>query len=103
MYMSVLSACTSAVQKRASDLTVGGCEPLYGCWVLNSRPEEQPVLLTTEPPFQLLTSDILNSPPLPFQISMFILKNFQFNNFELCLNTKNDGNQNKRHQIPSHT
>jgi len=30
-----------------------GCEPLCGCWDLNSGPlEEQPALLTTEPSLQ---------------------------------------------------
>jgi hypothetical protein len=40
-------------QKRASDLITDGCEPLCGCWDLNSGPsEEQSVLLTTEPSLQ---------------------------------------------------
>jgi hypothetical protein len=48
--MSVLSKYTPACQKRASDLNSDGCEPLCGCWELNSGPlEEQPVLLTAEP------------------------------------------------------
>ena len=35
-------------------LITGGCEPPCGCWDLNSwPPEEQSVLLTTEPPHQL--------------------------------------------------
>ena len=55
---SVLSAC----QKREPDQIIHGCEPPYGCWELKSGPlEEQPVLLTTEPPFQpphwILTQD----------------------------------------------
>jgi hypothetical protein len=41
-------------QKRASDLITDGCEPLCGCWELNSGPlEEQLVLLTTKPSLQL--------------------------------------------------
>jgi hypothetical protein len=37
-------------QKRSSDLITDGCEPVCGCWDLNSGPsEEQSVLLTTEP------------------------------------------------------
>jgi hypothetical protein len=48
MYMSALSACTTVHYKRASDPITDGCEPLYGCWELNSGPlEEQTVLLTT--------------------------------------------------------
>jgi hypothetical protein len=44
-------------QKRASDLITDGCEPLCGCWGLNSGPlEEQSVLLTAEPSFQPLPS-----------------------------------------------
>ena len=50
MYMSALSACTSACQKRASDPITDGCEPSCGCWDLNSGPlEKQLVLLTTKP------------------------------------------------------
>ena len=41
--------------KRASDLMTDDCEPLCGCWELNSGPlEEQSVLLTTEPSLQPL-------------------------------------------------
>jgi hypothetical protein len=41
-------------QKRASDLIMGGCEPPFGCWDLNSGPlEEQSVLLPTECPFAM--------------------------------------------------
>jgi hypothetical protein len=40
-------------QKRVSDLIMDGCEPLCGCWDLNSGPlEQQAVLLTTEPSHQ---------------------------------------------------
>ena len=36
-----------------SDPVIDGFEPPCGCWELNSESlEEQPVLLTTEPPFQ---------------------------------------------------
>ena len=35
------------------DPITGGCESLCGCWELNSGPpEEQSVLLTSEPPLQ---------------------------------------------------
>jgi hypothetical protein len=41
-------------QRRTSDLITDGCEPLCGCWELNSGPlEEQTMLLTTEPSLQL--------------------------------------------------
>lgn len=41
--MSALSACAPALQQRASDPTVDGCEPSCGSWELNSGPlEEQP-------------------------------------------------------------
>ena len=37
-------------QKRTFDLITDGCEPLCGCWDLNSGPSvEQSVLLTAEP------------------------------------------------------
>ena len=40
-------------QKRASDPVTAGCEPLCGCWELNSRLlEEQSVLLIAEPSLQ---------------------------------------------------
>ena len=46
----LLSACTPACQKRASDLIMDGCEPPCGFWDLNSGPsEEQSVLLPSEP------------------------------------------------------
>ena len=49
--MSVLSVCTPVCQKKASVPSRGGCEPPCGCWDLNSGLlEEQPVLLTAEPP-----------------------------------------------------
>jgi hypothetical protein len=52
-------------QKRASDLIMDGCEPLCGCWNLNSGPsEEQSVLLTTEPSLQA-------PPPLLKKIYLF--------------------------------
>lgn len=42
-------------QKRAPDTIVDRCEPPFGCWELNSEPlEEQPMLLTSEPPLQFL-------------------------------------------------
>jgi hypothetical protein len=51
--------CLQTYQKRASDLFTDGCEPPCGCWYLNSGPlEEQSVLLTAEPSFQLPTSRI---------------------------------------------
>ena len=53
MYMSDLSACTPACQKRASDPITDGCEPPCGCWELNSGPlEKQLVLLTAKPSLQ---------------------------------------------------
>jgi hypothetical protein len=55
MYMSVLSACIYAWQKRASGPIRVGCEPPCSCWELNSGSlEEQPVLLTSEPSLQPL-------------------------------------------------
>jgi hypothetical protein len=55
MHMGALSACTSVHQKRTSDPMRDGCEPLCGCWHLNSEPlEGQPVLLTMELSFQPL-------------------------------------------------
>ena len=55
--------CTPACQKKASDLSIDGCEPLCGCWALNSEPlEEQSMLLTTEPSLQL---------PAPFEMFLF--------------------------------
>jgi hypothetical protein len=47
---SVLLACMPAGQKRAPDPITDGCEPLCGCWELNSGPLEEPtVLLASEP------------------------------------------------------
>ena len=49
--ISALAAFTSADQKRAPDLIIDAYERSCGCWELNSSPlEEQPVLLTAEPP-----------------------------------------------------
>ena len=57
MFMSTLSAYITLCQKRASDPTIDGCEPPYGCWELNSRLlEEQPVLLITKPFLQLIAT-----------------------------------------------
>ena len=36
MYNSALSACMPECQKRASDPITDGCEPLRGCWEMNS-------------------------------------------------------------------
>ena len=53
--MLVHCSCLQTPQKRASDLTTDGFEPLCGCWDLNSGPsEDQSVLLTTEPSLQPL-------------------------------------------------
>ena len=53
-YMLVHCSCLQIYQKRVSDLITDGCEPLCGCWDLNSGPlEEQLVLLTSEPSLQL--------------------------------------------------
>jgi hypothetical protein len=53
MYVSALSACSPACQKRASDPITDGCEPPYDTWELNSGPlEEQPVFLTADPSLQ---------------------------------------------------
>jgi hypothetical protein len=56
IYLFIICKYTVAVfkhQKRASDLITDGCEPLYGCWDLNSgHLEEQSVLLTPEPSLQ---------------------------------------------------
>ena len=46
-------SCLQTHQKRALDPIIGGNEPLYVCWQLNSGPlEEQPVPLTAEPSLQ---------------------------------------------------
>jgi hypothetical protein len=51
----ILPACMPAGQKWAPDLSIDGCEPLCGCWELNSGPlKEQPVLLTAKPTPQSL-------------------------------------------------
>ena len=53
--MRVHCSCLQTQQKRASDPITDGCEPLCGCWDLNSGLlEEQPVLLTAEPSLQPL-------------------------------------------------
>ena len=51
--MSVLSAYIPVSQKRALDPITDSCEPPCGYWELNSELlEEQPVLLSAEPPLQ---------------------------------------------------
>jgi hypothetical protein len=56
LYMSALSACIPACQKRTLDSITDSFEPPRGCWDLNSGPlEEQPVLLTAEPSVQLIS------------------------------------------------
>jgi hypothetical protein len=55
VYMTALSACMPAWQKRASDPITDGCKPPWGFWELNSGPlEEQPELLTSKPSLQPL-------------------------------------------------
>jgi hypothetical protein len=45
--------CLQTPQKRASNPITVGCEPLCGCWELNSGPlVEKLVFLTTEPSLQ---------------------------------------------------
>ena len=52
MYMSTLSL-SSDTPEVALDAITDGCEPLCGCWELNSGPlDEQSVLLTAEPYLQ---------------------------------------------------
>jgi hypothetical protein len=53
LYKSVYYCCFRTHGKRASDPITDGCEPLCGCWELNSEPlEEQSVLLTAGPSLQ---------------------------------------------------
>ena len=48
-FFSLHCSCLQTHQKRASNFITDGCEPLCGCWDLNSGPlEEQLVLLTAE-------------------------------------------------------
>jgi hypothetical protein len=55
MYMSALSACTPACQRKTSDPITDGYEPPWGCWELNSGPlDKHPVLLTAYPSLQPL-------------------------------------------------
>lgn len=50
MYMSAISACTLACQKRVSDHIIDGYEPPCTCIELNTEPlEERSVLLTAKP------------------------------------------------------
>ena len=54
MYMSSI-AVFQTLQKRASDLITDGCEAPCSWWELNSGPpEEQSVLLISEPSLQSL-------------------------------------------------
>jgi hypothetical protein len=53
LFIIIHCSCLQMQQKRVSDLITDGCEPPCGCWDLNSvPPEEQSVLLTTEPSLQ---------------------------------------------------
>ena len=53
MYMSDLTVCTPAFQKRTSGASINDCEAPCACWKFNSGPlEEQTVLLTVEPSLQ---------------------------------------------------
>lgn len=52
-FFFILPACVFAHQKRASDLTIAGCESSCRCWELSSAPLEEPtVLFTSQPPLQ---------------------------------------------------
>jgi hypothetical protein len=49
LYVSTL-LLSSDIPEKGTNLITDGCEPPCGCWDLNSgSPEEQSVLLTTEP------------------------------------------------------
>jgi hypothetical protein len=64
LYLFIIHKYTAAVfkhQNRASGLITDDCEPLSGCWDLNSEPpEEQLVYLTTEPHFVFINT-VVNS------------------------------------------
>jgi hypothetical protein len=63
--MWVHCSCLQTHQNRASEPITDGCEPLCGCWELNSGPlEEQSVLLTIGPSLQ---------PPLLSFIIVYII------------------------------
>jgi hypothetical protein len=69
--MWIYCCCFQTHQKRTSDPITDGCEPLCGCWEVNSGPlEERSVLLTTEPSLQPLTG-ILNCVPQLYILYFF--------------------------------
>jgi hypothetical protein len=53
---SYIYVCVQCLQRAMDPLElelIGGCDQICGCWELNLDPlEEQPVLLTTEPPLE---------------------------------------------------
>ena len=56
-HFEIMSLCKAhflqTYQKKALNPITDGCEPLCGCWELNSGPlEEQSMLLTAEPSLQ---------------------------------------------------
>lgn len=56
MYVCVLhSSCVNRGIKSPGTEGINACEPVYGCWKLNTGPlVEQPVLITAEPAFPAL-------------------------------------------------
>jgi hypothetical protein len=98
-YTEVHCRCLQMYQKRASDLIMGGCESLCGCWDLNlGTSEEQSVLLLSHLAsprawhtlsFVIFSSEVMTKPralhllppPLP-RLFFFFLKIFKFT---LCI------------------
>jgi hypothetical protein len=68
MYMSNLSVCTLACQKRASDHCIDGCELPCGCWELNSGPLKNWTVLSRASVYLFLIRDSYHCNTLVYSI-----------------------------------
>jgi hypothetical protein len=76
---------------RVSDLITDGCEPLCGCWDLNSGPlEEQSVLLPSEPSLQPLVF-IFNKGELFIRTLVLVFNFFSFLFFQVIVSLYSPG------------
>jgi hypothetical protein len=81
IYLSTHCSCLQTHQRKSLDPITNGCEPLCGCWELNSGPlEEQTVLFIAESSLQPLNFSLFRDYFISFCNQTTVHKTIQCNN-----------------------